>query len=158
MEYKKSYDFVGAGVFIVLGLCAAAESAAIHRETGGALYVSPGFTPLLLSVALAFCGALLLGQSMRGGGFPQRMREFRGRLGALRGKNARTLATGIAILFVYSCVLVRLLPFAAASFLFLAALMAYLRAMSLLKILIVSALAVLAIVVFFEVGFHVPLP
>ena len=63
----------------------------------------------------------------------------------------------VAVMALFT-MLLRFLPFAIASFIFLVVLMLMLRTAKWWKILLISLITVVAIVLLFQVGFHVRLP
>ena len=65
---------------------------------------------------------------------------------------------GVVLMAVYTFILIEILPFWIATFLFMFLLMYFLDAGSLVKILLVSAASVALIVLLFQVCFRVPLP
>jgi len=159
MQTKKLFDFMASCVMIVLGIYVFVAGVGINKDVGGVYYDAPGFLPVMLGIALTGCSLLLLVASLKDGGLGARMVELKawGR-GRLHSKDAAISLIGMGIMFVYSFVLFRLVPFWLSSFIFLVGIMAYLKATRLLKGLLISACTVAVIVVFFQVGFRVQLP
>jgi len=159
MHYKKLFDFMISSALIALGLYVIVSGFGISRDSGGLFYDAPGFLPIILGIALAGCSLLLLLSSLKDGGFGARLAELKAwSRGKIRSKDTVTTVTGVAIMFAYSFVLFKLVPFWISSFVFLFGLMAYLKATTLLKGFIISACTVAVIIVFFQVGFRVQLP
>jgi len=146
-------------VMIALGIYVFVAGVGINKDVGGIYYDAPGFLPIMLGIALTGCSLLLLVASLKDGGFGARMVEMKawGRE-RLHSKDAAISLIGMGIMFVYSFVLFKLVPFWLSSFIFLVGIMAYLKATRLLKGLLISACTVAVIVVFFQVGFRVELP
>lgn len=159
MQTKKLFDFMASCAMIALGIYVFFAGLAINKDAGGVYYDAPGFLPLILGVALTGCSLLLLLASLKDGGLGTRMAELRawGRE-KLHSKDTAISLIGMGIMFVYSFVLFKLLPFWISSFVFLVGIMAYLKATRLLRGLVISACTVAVIVVFFQVGFRVQLP
>jgi len=146
-------------VLIALGIYVLAAGFGISKDAGGIFYDAPGFLPILLGIALAGCSLLLFVSSLKDGGFGSRLAELRewGR-GKLKSKDTVTTLVGILIMFVYSFFLFKVIPFWISAFVFLFGIMAYLKATSLVKGLLISAGTIAVIIVFFQVGFRVQLP
>lgn len=159
MQTKKLFDFMASCVMIALGMYVALAGVGINKDVGGVYYNGPGFLPMILGIALTGCSLLLLLGSLKGGGLGARLAEMKSwaREG-LHSKDAAISLIGTIIMFLYSFVLFRLVPFWLSSFIFLVCIMAYLKATRLLKVLLISACTVAVIVVFFQVGFRVQLP
>ena len=68
------------------------------------------------------------------------------------------MLVGVVLLGVYTFVLLGLLPFWLATFLFMLLLMYFLEAGSLVQIVSVSVLVTALIIILFQVCFRVPLP
>jgi len=159
MESKKHFDLLASFVLGLIGLYVVVAGFLIYRDAGEVFYVSPGLFPVVLGFLLVFCSILLLRSSLKDGGWAQRKVE----LGAwwnekVRSRNMVVSLGGIGIMFVYTFQLMRLLPFWVASFVFLIALMFYLKSTSLIRLTLISALTIAAILFLFQVGFGVPLP
>jgi hypothetical protein len=159
MQTNKLFDFMASCVMIALGIYVFLAGVAINKDVGGIYYDGPGFLPIILGVALTGCSLLLLIASLKDGGLGARMAEMRawGREKA-HSKDTAISLIGMVIMFIYSFVLFKLLPFWISSFIFLVGIMAYLKATRLLRGLLISACTVAVIVVFFQVGFRVQLP
>ncbi len=159
MQYKKLFDFMASVILIALGLFVLFSGMAISKDSGGVFYDAPGFLPIILGIALAGCSVLLLVSSLKDGGLGTRLAELR-EWGKAKLKSKDTVITlvGVLIMLVYSYFLFELVPFWISSFIFLVGIMAYLKATTLLKGILISAGTVAVIVVFFQVGFRVQLP
>jgi hypothetical protein len=159
MQYKKLFDFLASMTMIALGIYVLAAGFGISKDAGGLFYDAPGFLPILLGISLAGCSALLLVSSLKDGGVGARVSELktwsRGKLGS---RDTVTTLFGIVIMFVYSFFMFKVIPFWISSFVFLLGIMAYLKATSLIKGILISAGTVAVIIVFFQVGFRVQLP
>jgi len=158
-EQKKHFDFIASLSLFALGLYVVFESFHIYKDSKEIFYVSPGFFPLIMGYVLLLCSLLLFVSSLRQGGLRARLRE----VGSwwkekTHAKDSLTTLVGILIMLLYTSFLLPLLPFWLSTFIFLVMLMAFLRSTSIVRVLLVSALTVAIIVVFFTVLFHVPLP
>jgi len=159
MESKKHFDFLASFVLIALGVYVILAGMGIVKDAGEIFYVSPGFFPVMLGLVLVLCSFLLLASSLKGAGFSQRRKELKVWWQTkVHDPNSIKTLVGIGIMLVYTYGLLRLMPFWLASGIFLVALMLYLRSTSVVRILIISAGSIAAIVVFFQIGFGVPLP
>jgi hypothetical protein len=159
MESKKHFDFLASFVLMILGAYVIITGYDIYRDAQELFYVSPGFFPIMLGILLVFCSVLLLVSSLKNGGAKARFAELRlWWAGSVRAKDTFVTLGGVLIMFVYTFLLLRFMPFWLASLIFLVAIMFYLRTTKALRILIISALTMGAIVVFFQVGFGIPLP
>lgn len=159
MEYRKLFDFMASVVLIALGVFVVVSGYAITEDSGAVFYDAPGFLPIILGFALSGCSAILLLSSLRDGGLGARLSELGTWSGKkLRSKDTATSSVGILLMFVYSFLLFKLIPFWISSFIFLVGVMAYLKATKLIKGILISACTVAAIVLFFQVGFRVQLP
>lgn len=159
MQYKKLFDFLGSWAMIALGIFITVSGYGISKESGGLFYDAPGFLPILLGYALIGCSILLLVSSLKEGGFSARTGELKQWWNTrVRRKTTLTTLIGILMMGIYSFFLFRVLPFWISSVIFLVGIMAYLRAAGLIKIILISAGTVLAVVVFFQTGFRIQLP
>lgn len=159
MQYKKLFDFLASVILIALGIFALVSGLAISEDSGGVFYDAPGFLPVILGIVLVGCSVLLLSGSLKEGGPSARFTELKAwAQEKSRSKDTRIMLIGILIMFVYSFFLFKLLPFWISSFVFLVGIMAYLKATTLVKALLISACTVAVIVLFFQVGFRVQLP
>lgn len=159
MHYRKLFDFMASLILTAIGVFAIVSGLGIHKDSGGTAYESPGFMPLVLGIALVVCSLLLLSGSLGEGGPGARLAELKTWLREKAGsKDTGIMLTGILIMFVYSFYLFRLLPFWISSFIFLVGIIAYLKATTLVKGLLVSAGTIAFVVLFFQIGFRVQLP
>lgn len=159
MQYKKLFDFLASVVLIALGIFTLISGLGISKDSGGLFYDAPGFLPVILGIVLIGCSVLLLSGSLMEGGLAGRFSELKvWTKEKSRSKDTRIMLIGILIMFIYSFFLFKLLPFWISSFVFLVGIMAYLKATTLLKVLLISACTVAVIVLFFQVGFRVQLP
>jgi len=159
MESKKHFDFLASLALMLLGAYVSLEGFNIYRDAGELFYVSPGFFPIVLGIVLAFCSVLMLASSLKDGGLKKRLADIRlWWKESVRAQATLVTLGGVLIMFVYTFLLLRFMPFWLASFIFLVAIMLYLRSSKAVRILIISALTMGAIVVFFQVGFGIPLP
>jgi len=159
MQYKKLFDFMASVVLVALGIFVLVSGAGISEDSGGVFYDAPGFLPIILGIVLAGCSLSMLFSSLKEGGIGARLAELKDWGGTkIHSKDTVTTLVGILIMFVYSFILFKLVPFWISSFVFLVGIMAYLKATTLMKGLLISACTVAVIVLFFQVGFRVQLP
>lgn len=164
MEKKRHVDFLTALCVGGIGLYAVLESRNISakyyaRPQHGNNLTSPALTPTILGIALILCAIILLIRSLRGYG----MRRMAADIGAAAVRFAKSRlvwfsAIGLVIMGLYIYGLLDLLSFAIASFVFLLVMMGMLRAAKWWQILIISLVTVAAVLVLFQVVFHIRLP
>lgn len=112
--------FVGIGL-LIFGAVAAFESWRMPRfeHLGVQIYQAPGFVPGLLGLTIAAFGMMILVRSLREGGWQLTSGRMGGSIGSqLRSIEARRLAILFVITLGYAWGLVGLIPFWAASFVF----------------------------------------
>jgi hypothetical protein len=159
MENKTHFDFIASIVLVLLGIYVIIAGYGIVIDAKEPFQVSPGLFPVMLGYILVFCSLLLFLDSTRGRGLKLTVEEARDWWKeTTRSRNIRVTLTGILIMFVYTFILLPLLPFWLSSLVFMAVLMFFLHAAAPFKIILISACTVAAVVVFFEVCFGVPLP
>jgi len=159
MENKKHFDFIASIVLVLLGIYVIITGYGIVIDAKEPFQVSPGFFPVLLGYVLVFCSLLLFLYSIKGRGIKANIDDVRSWWKVMtRSRNTRVTLTGILIMFVYTFILLPLLPFWLSSLIFMTVLMYFLHATTPFKIILISASTVAAVVVFFEVCFSVPLP
>ena len=168
---SKTKEMIFSFALILTGIYVAIEGLRIYQRAAGAPYfitefsVSPGFIPFILGIALVLFSILFLLTCLK--------MEGKGRIEVLRIRwnefvswlktNSRNVDIAftigaVVIMGIYTYVLMELLPFWAASMIFLAALFFYLRSGKWWKNLLVAVLGVLAIVIVFQYCFNAALP
>lgn len=159
MEKNLRLDFISSLVTIAVAVAFLVGSLQIHARVGGELFASPAFTPLVVSVALLVAGLVLAGQSLRNGGLRARLVESRDWFVEL-GRKPYTIPTtiGLALMAIYVFALMPRMPFWASSFIFMIAMLAFLRAARWWVILLVSAGLVGGVMLIFQVLLRAPLP
>lgn len=167
---KKTKDLVFSFVLAILGAYVFIEGLFIYKRAASAPYfitgfsISPGFLPTILGAALFLCSFILAFGSLKGG--ESIRKEFVSQMKAA-GKyfkdniaNREYLFTfgGVVIMAIYTFLLMEILPFWAASIIFLLGLFFYLRAGKWWKIALVSVGAVALTVIVFQYCFNAALP
>ncbi len=168
---SKTKEMVFSFALILTGIYVAIEGFRIYLRAASAPYfitefsVSPGFIPCVLGIALILFSIihLLSCLKMEGKSSAEVLRIRWAEVGAWIKKNRKSVDIAftigaVAIMAVYTYILMELLPFWAASMIFLAALFMYLRAGKWWKNLIIAVLAVALIVVVFQYCFNAALP
>lgn len=164
MERKNHQDFLTALVTGAIGVYALVESQNINdtymaRPQHADMLTSPSLTPTILGIGIIFCSLLLLLRSLKGTNLTAVLSDA--------GKSIKAFCTsklihfsliGIAWMGIYIFFLVELLGFALASLIFLIGIMLMLGATKKRWILVISLVAVIAIVVLFQGVFHIRLP
>ena len=164
MEKKNHLDFVTAICTGAIGLYSLLDSRNINdqyyaRPQHSDFLTSPALMPMILGIALILFSVILLVRSLKGMGIGEMMGSIRSAVGRFfHSRLVLFTAIGLAWMGIYVYVLLRFLPFAIASFIFLVVLMLMLRTAKWWKILLISLITVVAIVLLFQVGFHVRLP
>lgn len=167
---KKTKDFIFSFVLVILGLYVAIGGYMIYKRAALPPYnitqlsVSPGLLPVILGIALVFCSALLCARSLdRTNGLGDALRHKGADIkewvdAAFHDKGYLFTIGGVAIMAVYTFVLLKFLPFWISSILFLVGVMLYLRAGKFWKIALSSCGAVGMVVLLFQVCFQAVLP
>lgn len=160
MSENKHFDFLSAIVLIVLAAAILIGSLSIGREAGEVWYLSPGLMPGVLGAALLLCSILQLVSSLKDGGAAVRWAETHAWAKATFFGNPVTvrMLVGVALMAVYTFVLMHFFSFWLASLLFMIALLLYLKAAKPVKALLFAGCAVGLIVLLFQAFFRVPLP
>jgi len=159
VDKQTHFDFVTSIGLMILSLVMIVDSYRMGIDVGGALYASPGMLPMVLALLLLLTSAMLLRRSIRSGSVRQHLAGFVSWFNAF-GKSlmAREMMLGALILALYTFLLAPRLPFWMSTSIFMILLMAILRATSLVKNLLITALVVGSIYGIFQMIFHVPLP
>ena len=159
MEKQAQFDFVTSIGLMILSLVMIVDSYRMGVDVGGALYASPGMLPMVLALLLLLTSAMLLRRSMRSASAGQNLAGFVAWFDAFR-KSAmvREMMLGALILALYTFVMAPRLPFWASTSIFMVLVMAALKATSIVKNLLITALVVGSIYGVFQMVFHVPLP
>lgn|GEM_PF-473293 len=167
---KKTKDFIFSFVLMILGLYVAVGGYLIYKRAALPPYnitqlnVSPGLLPVILGITLILCSALLCIRSLdRSDGLKDALRhkcaDIKGWIDvAFHDKGYLFAIGGVAIMALYTFVLLKFLPFWISSILFLVGVMLYLRAGKFWKIALSSCGAVGLVVLLFQVCFQAVLP
>lgn len=155
----KMKDFMSSVVLVLLSVYVLTESRNIFVKAGKELHLSPALIPTLLGSLLLLLSITLLVESLKDGGVSARCREMKEMFGEVKGdSNTPRVLIGLAIMALYTFVLLGNLPFWLSTIIFLVLLMKFLGAGSMPKILVVSVCVTGCIILLFEVLFRVPLP
>jgi hypothetical protein len=159
MEKQTHFDFVTSIALMILSLVIIVRSYFIGVEVGGELYASPGMLPMVLAILLLLTSVMLLRRSIQSGGFRTNIVGFLSWFDDFRKtRMVREMMFGALLLASYTFVLAPRLPFWASTSIFLILVMAILKATSLIKNVLITALVVGSIYGIFKMIFHVPLP
>ncbi len=159
MEKQTHFDFITSIALMLLSLVMIVDCYHIWRDVGGDLYASPGMLPMLLAILLLFTSALLLKRSIRLNGIRANCSDFLSWFhGFRKSKIAREMLLGGVILGIYTFGLAPRLPFWISTSVFMIFLMGILKATSITKNIVITALVVGSIYGIFQMIFHVPLP
>ncbi|MFD0677846.1 MULTISPECIES: tripartite tricarboxylate transporter TctB family protein [unclassified Paenibacillus] len=159
VEKVRHLDFASSICLFLLSLFIVLESNFIRTDAGGPLYSSPGLLPLFIGSMLMLCSIILFFKSLKNAGITGNFRA----LGAwfpqfIKDKDVLNMLAGIAIIGIFTFVLVPRFPFMLSSFIFLVFLMKIMEAGSYRKIILTAASVSIFIYVLFEIGFKVSLP
>ncbi len=164
MEMKQK-DFNISLVLVGLGLYSTIEGIRMYRKAAKPPYnienfsISPGFLPTILGALLLLLSIILFVKSIQGCGFRSQVSAlFTWSKQAIHDTDIRLMVIGMLIMGIYAYILIGFLPYWLSSVLFLIALMAFLRAAKLWKIILISILSVGLVIVLFQVVFNVSLP
>ena len=168
---SKTKEMIFSFALILTGIYVAIEGLRIYQRAAGAPYfitefsISPGFIPFILGIALVLFSVLFLLSCLKDENMSrvEALREHWGEFAdwlKANSKNKDIAFTigAVVIMGIYTYVLMELLPFWAASMIFLAALFFYLRSGKWWKNLIIAILGVIAIVIVFQYCFNAALP
>ncbi len=159
VDKQTHFDFVTSIVLMLLSVALIISSYRMGLEVGGDMYASPGLLPMVLAVLLLFTSFLLLKRSIQANGITKNMSEFVSWLNRFRqSKMCREFMVGGLMLALYTFVLAPRLPFWISTAIFMVALMGILKATSIVKSVMITALVVGSIYGVFQMIFHVPLP
>ncbi len=165
---RKLKDFVFSIILILLGSYVIIEGMNIYHKAAQKPYkvtqftVSPGFLPVLLGIALTFTALILLISSFKGEKFGEalanRKTEFITWTKTAFNADLLNMTIGCLLMFLYTFFLMQLLPFWAASIIFLIAIFVFLRIGPVWKSVLLAVLVVALIVLLFKYGFGAALP
>lgn len=156
---KKLRDFISSIVILLLSVFVLAESRGIYVKAGKTLYLSPALIPLMLGTILLVLSVVLMLESLKEGGIAARAAEGKQWMKAIKeDPNSLRMLIGLVLMGIYTFVLLGMLPFWLATFLFMFLLMYFLEAGSLVKIVVISIVVTALIIFLFQVCFRVPLP
>jgi hypothetical protein len=159
VEKQTHVDFVTSIGLMILSLVMIVDSYRMARDVGGALYASPGMLPMVLAILLLLTSAMLLRRSIRSSGVGKNVTGFLSWFDGFRKSGmAREMMLGALILALYTFLLAPRLPFWMSTSIFMIFVMAVLKATSILKNILITALVVGSIYGVFQTIFHVPLP
>jgi len=159
VEKQTHFDFVTSIVLMLLSLIMIVDCYRIWKDVGGEIYASPGMLPMLLAIVLLFTSFLLLKRSIRLNGVGKNFSDFTSWfIGFSKSKVFREMLLGCLILAIYTFGLAPRLPFWLSTSIFMVSLMTILKATSIAKSLVITALVVGSLYGIFQMIFHVPLP
>jgi hypothetical protein len=159
VEKQTHFDFVTSIGLMILSLVMIVDSYRMGVDVGGALYASPGMLPMVLALLLLLTSTMLLRRSIRSGGLGKNLAGFLSWFdGFRRSGTAREMMLGVLILAFYTFIMAPRLPFWMSTSIFMILVMAILKATSITKSILITALVVGSIYGIFQVIFHVPLP
>ena len=152
-------DFGTAILLMVFSVWAIFESRNYHSFSGDEIYIQPGFAPMLICAFIFIMAVFLLKDSLQGSSIKARTVELKNGIAAgLKSKALWNAVAGLGIFAIYIYVLLKYMPFWAATFIVLMATFTYIKAGTPVKRLIVSVAGTALVILIFQVIFAVPLP
>lgn len=152
-------NFISSLILTALSIVILVGSFNIYARSSEPLHSSPGLMPGMLGIALLLCSVLLFRQSIVDDGLRKRSAEAKAWLVALvKHPDTRSTVVGLALMAIYTFVLIHVFQFWVASLIFAIAMLAFLRSTKWYWILVISGATVGGIVLLFDVVFNVPLP
>ena len=159
MDKQTHFDFVTSIVLMFLSAALIVGSYRMGVEVGGDMYASPGMLPMVLAVLLLLTSILLFKRSIQANGIAKNVSEFVSWFDRFRqSRMCREFMVGGLILALYTFVLAPRLPFWISTSIFMVLLMGILKATSIIKSILITALVVGSVYGVFQMIFHVPLP
>lgn len=164
MEQKNHLDFTASICTFLVGLYSLLESRSINaqyyaRPQHSDFLTSPALMPMILGIALMLFSLILLARALRRAPVRDTLSALKASAGAFfRSDLVHRTLLGLVWMGVYVYGLLKYLPFAAASFIFLVVIMLLLRSAKPWKVPVISAITVVAVVLLFQGVFHVRLP
>jgi len=159
VEKQTPFDFVTSIFLMILSVVMIVDSYRMGVDVGGALYASPGMLPMVLATLLLLTSAMLFRRSVQQNGFGKNFADFLAWFDAFRKSGTtREMLLGGLILALYTFALAPRLPFWISTSIFMISVMAILKATSIVKNILITALVVGSVYGVFQTIFHVPLP
>lgn len=157
-EESPAADFLMGILLITLsvGVCYAAWS--WPRPAG--MSSAPGLLPFLVAFSLFFMSLGVFVTSLKNGGFQKLIHYFKSGnfRKSLTGEDTKLLRFAISTVLIYTIVLINLMPFEFATFIFVAGSLHLFWREKIYKILILSAIATVFYIIAFKVFFKMTLP
>lgn len=152
-------DFISSIVILLLSVYVLFESRNIYVKAGKLLHLSPALIPMMLGTVLLVLSIILMASSLKDGGAGARISEFKSCMKAVKeDPNTMRMLIGVVLMALYTFVMLGMLPFWIATFLFMLLLMYFLEAGSIVKIVLISVVVTALIIFLFQICFRVPLP
>jgi len=120
-------------------------------------YIAPGFLPTIVTVILMIMGLFLLINGLKSGGKISK-KDIINIIQVIKSENFVKSVIMVALIIIYTFILIGRLPFFWATFIFLTISMLFLRATSWWRIILISAVASLVITYSFGTLARIPLP
>jgi len=120
-------------------------------------YIAPGFLPAIIAVILMIMGLFILINGLRSGGKISK-KDIINIIQVIKSENFVKSVIMVALIIIYTFILIGRLPFFWATFIFLTISMLFLRATSWWRIILISAVASLIITYSFGTLARIPLP
>lgn len=148
-------DFILASCILLFAVFVIVESIRMPIRGHLGVIMSPGFVPLFTGIMLLFLSSILVHRSIRRGG-PAHVGEFFAE--AHKDEENRRFLIIVLILCVYIVGLLGNVNFILATLVFHLLIFLYLKAGSLLKIILYAALGTFLVSVFLPFVFEMPMP
>ncbi|MCL2851501.1 MAG: tripartite tricarboxylate transporter TctB family protein [Defluviitaleaceae bacterium] len=163
MKEQKHVNFVSAVIFIILAIYVLVNSVLYSQDAADrfnlAFHNSPGLFPLMVGTGLLIASVILLIQSLRDASVKEHIsKAVEGGVSFVKSPTSKRAAIGIAWMAVYVFALLPQLSFVVGTIIYLIVFMLYLRATSLINIVLISCVTVGVTYLVFQGLFSVILP
>ncbi len=159
MEKRNHVDFISSLIMGFISIFVIVESIRMYFDSGDVFYYSPGLLSFIMGVGLFICSVMLFKRSLNGTHIKEIFTAVKdGSKDFLFSDVAKRACVGLILMGLYVYILLPYLGFVIATWIFLMVFMLFLKAGSILKVLILSTSTVAIIYVMFQVIFGVPLP
>lgn len=156
---KGAGDFAASIVLIAFSIWAIVTAQNYRSFFGDEFYIQPGFTPTVICSAVLFMSVILLVRSLKGSSVKERCLQIKdGVVNGLKSREFWNIVAAIVLFALYIFVLLKYLPFWAATFIIVAATLFYLRAGKWWKILIIAGASTGLVILIFQKIFGTLLP
>ena len=160
---KPHVDFVSSIVFLILGVYMFVSGINYYNDANArfnlAIHNSPGLFPMLISIGIIICAVMLLIRSLKQSALKDHItKSAEGAVSFIKSPVALKAALGIMWMLLYVYILLPRFNFVIGTMVYLVGFMLFLRATSIVKIVLISSATVGLTYVVFGMFFRVTLP